>query len=200
MNGCGFDCNIFADAKLPPCASFLGSYNPLIKDGKLLYINYNRLFFFLTYNSLSTQNSNYVPKDISTYSFQENANIQISIYDFFIGMFINEIQSGKRNYDKDIKIHDNNEIDKFIKAIIENNYENIFDQFIPSLTYVISNSNAILSLYTGTIQISPINFYIVLMLNRFANDKALLYGNNAYVTPDFINYSLANLFVQCNPY
>lgn len=190
--------NPFQNAVLPPCAQLLGSYNPLIRNGQLMFRNYNRLFFFLTYNSLSTENSNYNPKDVKTYSFQENANIQISVYDFLIGLFINEIQCGKRKYDSSIKIHDNKEVDRFIKNLIENNYEDIFDQFIPSLTYVISNSNAILSLYTGTIEISPINFYIVLMMNRFSNDLSLLYGNNSYVTPDFINYSLSNIFIQCN--
>lgn len=190
-----FNCNIFQGAELPPCAKFLGSYSPLIKDGNFIYPNYNRLFLFLTYNSPLSEPESYDPKDIRTYSLQQNANLQITLYDFLIGLFINEVQKEVIKYDSKMKIHDNKYADKFIKTLITANFE-VYSDFIPSLSFVISNSNAILSLYTADVKISPINFYIIFMLNRIRNEPALKYGNNCYVTPDYINYELANLFIK----
>ncbi|AWZ47887.1 hypothetical protein C3495_03245 [Clostridiaceae bacterium 14S0207] len=190
-----FNCNLFEGAVLPPCTKFLGGYSPLIKDGKFIYPNYNRLFLFLTYNYPLSEPPNYDPKDITTYSLQQNANLQISLYDFLIGLFINEVQKDIIKYDSSMKIHDNKYADRFIKTLINANFD-VFSDFIPSLSFVISNSNAILSLYTADVKISPINFYIIFMLNRIENEPALKYGNNCYVTPDYINYELANLFIK----
>ena len=39
-------CNNLNDYELPPCAKFLGSNNPFVKDGKIIYKNLNRLYFF----------------------------------------------------------------------------------------------------------------------------------------------------------
>ena len=78
-----------------------------------------------------------------------------------------------------------------------NNYE-LDSSFIPSLTYVISNSSAVIPFYTGVIDISITNFYIILMLSRFNTDYGLLFSDNAYITNDFINRTLANIYVEFN--
>lgn len=43
-------CNSFDDFTLPPCAKFLGNVNPLINNGKVIYRNLNRVYFFLSYH------------------------------------------------------------------------------------------------------------------------------------------------------
>lgn len=189
FNNC---CNMYDDAKIPPCANFLGSYNPFIKDGKIIYRNYNRFYVFLTFIANPITIPTYNPLDATTYYSTLNGNIQIGLYYFIISLFINEIQKGNiKNY-KDIKIHDDEKADGFIKKVLENNYEPE-SLFTPSLTYTISNSNAILPLINGNIIISPSNFYIILMLSRACDDFGMLYSDNAYVTPDYINYFLANM-------
>ena len=115
---------------------------------------------------------------------------------FFIGLYINEFQKGNIANFNEIKIHDDNNADEFIKSVLSNNYE-INISKVPTLAYVISNSNAILPLFSAYIEISPINYYIILMLSRFYGDYGLLFGDNSYVTNDFINETLASIFVQC---
>lgn len=192
-------CDVFKDAKLPPCTEFLGSYNPLLKDGKIMYRNYNRLYFFLTFNSIPNSSIKYNPNDPLTYTSTVNGNVQISPYDFFIGFFINEIQKGNIKYNPNKRIHDDSNADKFIKEVLENDYE-INNIFIPSLSYSISNSNAILPLYYNNFTISLINYYIVIILSRFYGDYGLLYANNSYVTGDCINYELANIYREFSNY
>ena len=128
-----------------------------------------------------------------------NGNLQIEPYYFFIGMYINEIEKGNIKYNDNVKIHDNIYADSFIKTILKNNYE-LNSSFIPSLTYVISNSSAIIPLYLRTIEISLINFYIILMINKFYYEYGLLFSDNAYVTNDFINNFLAKIYFEFNNY
>ena len=187
----------FSDYKIPPCAKFLGSVNPLIKDGEVIYRNYNRVYCFLSFNTNTAKQKEYNQKDPSTYNYKANGNLQIELYYFIIGVFINDIQKGVIKYDKDTKIHENEQADAFIKKILENDYT-ITDNFIPSLTLIISNSSAVIPVYTGTIEISPINYYIILMLSRSYGDYGMLYSDNAYITNDFINCTLANMYFEFN--
>lgn len=192
-------CNKFSDFTIPPCAEFLGSNNPFVKNGKFIYKNLNRVYFFLTFNYSMLNNVNYDTLNPSTFNFVTNGNLQIELYCFLIGLYINEIEKGNIKYDSEVKIHDNENADKFIKEVIESNYE-LNESFIPALTYTISNSNAILAFYTGVINISMTNFYIILMLSRFYSDYGLLFSDNSYVTNDFINRTLANIYFEFNKY
>lgn len=115
---------------------------------------------------------------------------------FFIGVYINEFQKGNMANFNETKIHDDNNADEFIKSVLSNNYE-INISKVPTLAYVISNSNAILPLFSAYIEIRPINYYIILMLSRFYGDYGLLFGDNSYVTNDFVNETLASIFFQC---
>ena len=98
-------------------------------------------------------------------------------------------------------IHNNKEADLFIKSIIENDmaqeYE-ISSTFIPSLSYLISNASAVIPFYTGNVEISIINFYIITMLSRFSNEVGLFFSDNAYITNDFSNKTLANIYIVFN--
>lgn len=192
-------CNSFDDFTLPPCAKFLGSINPLIKNGKVIYRNLNRFYFFISYHYSKISSPTYNSLNPQSFNDTINGNLQIEPYYFFIGMYINEIQKGNIIYNDNVKIHDNKYADSFIKTILKNNYE-INSSFIPSLTYAISNSNAILPPYLASIEISLINFYIILMINRFYYEYGLLFSDNAYVTNDFINNFLANIYVEFNNY
>ncbi|MGM9979449.1 MAG: hypothetical protein ACI33J_11670 [Clostridium sp.] len=192
-------CNSFDDFTLPPCAKFLGNINPLINNGKVIYRNLNRFYFFISYHYSKISSPTYNPLNPQSFNDTITANLQIEPYYFFIGMYINEIQKGNIIYNDNVKIHDNKYADSFIKTILKNNYE-INSSFIPSLTYAISNSNAILPPYLASIEISLINFYIILMINRFYYEYGLLFSDNAYVTNDFINNFLANIYVEFNNY
>lgn len=62
--------------ELPPCAQFLDNSSPLIKDNTLIYRNLNGIYSFISINPVSTSN-------IST-----SVNLQISISNFIIGLYI----------------------------------------------------------------------------------------------------------------
>lgn len=188
-------CEDFDRFKLPPCAKFLGSNNPFVKDGRIIYRNNNRLYLFLSFNTKSNVGKTYNPMDPSTYSSTGVGNLQIELYFFIIGLFINEVQKGNIKDYENISIHEDDNADKFIKNVLDNEY-NITTEFVPSLTYLISNASAVIPVFTGVIDISPINFYIILMLSRFYGDYGLLFSDNAYVTNDFINLALANTYVE----
>lgn len=194
---CNF--NKFSNFIIPPCAEFLGSNNPFVKDGKFIYKNLNRVYFFLTFNYSMLNNADYDTLNPSTFNFITNGNLQIELYCFLIGLYINEIEKGNIKYDSKVSIHDDKNADKFIKEVMESNY-NLNESFVPALTYTISNSNAILAFYTGVINISMTNFYIMLMLSRFYSDYGLLFSDNSYVTNDFINRTLANIYFEFNQY
>ena len=189
--------NFFEEFQLPPCAKFLGNNNPWVKDGKIIYRNNNRLYFFLSFNTYQLTNITYNPVDPKTYNILGNGNLQIDPYYFFIGLYINGVQRGEIKYDKDEDIHEDKEADGFIKKILDNDYT-LNNNFKPSLTYIISNTSAVIPFYTGIIDISPINYYIVLMLSRSYGDYGMLFSDNAYVTNDFINNTLASMYFQFN--
>lgn len=65
--------------------------------------------------------------------------------------------------------------------------------FSPSLTFRISNGEAIFPLYTRTTNITLLNYYILFILNRLERTPELFFGNNSYATPDPINFNLAAL-------
>ena len=192
-NNC--NCDPLENFQLPPCAKFLGSPNPLVRDGEIIYRNLNRLYFFLSYNYSRFNNQSYNPINPATFNVNTNANLQIDLYHFIIGLYINEVEKGNIKFDSSVKIHDDENADEFIKEVMGNNY-NLNSTFVPSLTYVVSNSNAVISLFTGVIDISITNFYIILMLSRLNTDYGLLFSDNAYVTNDFINRTLANIYVE----
>lgn len=195
-SGC---CNKFNDFKLPPCAKFLGNINPFVKDGKIIYRNNNRVYFFLTYNYTMYNNITYNPLNPATFNNRANSNIQIEPYYFIIGLYINEVQKGNIKFNENVKIHDNTYADGFIKNVLGNEYE-INNIFIPSLTYMISNASAVIPFFVGTVEISLINYYIILMISRFYSEYGLLFSDNAYVTNDFINNALASMYVEFNNY
>ena len=174
-NNC--NCDPLENFELPPCAKFLGSPNPLVKDGEILYRNLNRLYFFLTYNYSKFNNQSYNPINPATFNVNTNANLQIDLYCFTIGLYINEVEKGNIKFDNSVKIHDDENADEFIKKVMGNNYD-LDSSFIPALTYVVSNSNAVIALFTGVIDISITNFYIILMLSRFYTDYGLLFSDN----------------------
>lgn len=190
-----YDCNFWNDATLPPCAEFLGNYNPFIKNGREIFRNYNRIFCFLSFTEQLNNAPVYNPCDTSTFVNSAVGNIQISFHDFLIGTFINLVQKGEIDLNTCGKIHEDDRVNNFIKEILEVNEEEVAPAFIPKIIYTISNSNAILSLYTANFIISKTNFYILLMLNRLEGDPALFFGNNSYATPDIINYELSTLFI-----
>lgn len=195
QNNCNF--NPLEGFKLPPCVEFLGAHNPLVNGDEIIYTNLNRLYYFLSYNYSRFNNQSYNPINPATFNVNSNANLQIDLYCFIIGLYINEVEKGNIKFDSNVKIHDDENADEFIKKIMGNNYD-LDSSFVPSLTYVISNSNAVISLFTGMIDISVTNFYIILMLSRFNTDYGLLFSDNSYVTNDFINRTLANIYVEFN--
>ena len=192
-------CDPLENFELPPCAKFLGSPNPLVKDGEILYRNINRLYLFLTYNYSKFSNQIYNPINPATFNINTNANLQIDLYCFIIGLYINEVEKENIKFDSSVKIHDDENADEFIKKVIGNNYD-LDSSFIPALTYVVSNANAVIPFFSGVIDISITNFYIILMLSRFNSDYGLLFSDNSYVTNDFINRTLANIYFEFNQY
>lgn len=194
----------FEDYKLPPCVDYLGAKNPFVKNGELVYKNYNRLYCFLTYNYTNGTEGNYNTANPATYVTALTSNMQIETYCLLIGVYINEVQKGNIEFDESIPIHADENADTFIKTIIENeenNEYNIEKSFVPSLTYAISNSNAIVPFFIGKIEISMTNFYIMIMLSRCGSDYGMMFSDNACVTNDFINNILADMntiFNECN--
>lgn len=180
---CNF--NPYANGKVPPCSDFLGNSNPIIKNCTLLYRNLNRLFFFLSTNTDNSTNTN-----INIFS--SSTNIQISTNTFILGLFIKLIEQGFIKYNKNIKIHSNKHINSFIHKTIEKQPKFIFTH-VPSLSVVLSNGNAVAPLYTDNISISNLNYYLLLIINRFERNPALFFGNNSYTLEEPINLNLAGI-------
>ncbi len=193
------DCctNIFDGFSLPPCTQYLGSQNPLVGDNGILYRNLNRLYFFLSYNFATNPSNSYDSCDPSTFAIASNGNLQIDIYCFIIGIYLTEIEKGNIEYKPEEKIHQNETADNFIKEVLSQDPP-INTSLIPSLTYIISNSNAVASLLSTSIDISLRTFYIILILSRMNGDYGLLLSNNSYVTNDFINNALADIHIFIN--
>lgn len=186
------NCNPFAGGKVPPCSAFLGNTNPIIKDGQLIFTNDNRVFYFISTTSNTTNNTSN-NSQLGTSNVQ--TNLQISLTTFLVGLYINEVQIGNISHSGKNAIHNDTAANEFINKTLENNPEVNVD-YIPSLVIVVSNTNAILSIYTNTINITPLNYYILFILNRLENHPGLFFGNNAYATEDPINFSLATLALR----
>lgn len=186
------NCNPFAGGEVPPCSEFLGNSNPIIKDGELIFVNDNRLFFFISTNSAINNNTN---NNCSFGNSNVETNLQISLATYLIGVYINEVELGNIQHSSKNIIHNNEIANNFINETLKNMPKVTVD-YTPSLNMVISNHNAILPLYTNTINISPLNYYILFILNRLEQDPGLFFGNNAYVSDDPINFSLAALALR----
>ena len=182
------NCNPFTGGEIPPCSDFLGNLNPIIKDKELIFRNNNRVYYFI---SAVTEIGN--TEDIFLLgNSNTQTNLQISLTTFLVGLYINEVEIGNIKHCKENNIHNNKEANDFINTILENKPEVTVD-YIPSLRIVISNSNAILPLYINQVNITPLNYYILFILNRLENYPGLFFGNNSYVSEDPINFSLASL-------
>lgn len=172
------------DATLPPCSRFLGNVNPLILDDFLIYRNQNRLFYFI-----STNPSNEF-MDIS--KILSYTNLQISLTNYLISLYIFNVENKNCEYDPSYKIHNDHRANSFIHESLNSSVK-LNLNYIPSLSLTISNGNAILPLYTNTVNISPLNYYITLGLHLIENNPALFFGNNAFALEDGWNIDLAHL-------
>jgi len=186
------DCSLYEGGKIPPCSAFLDNVNPIIKDGKFIYRNQNRTFYFI---SATSSSSNQEPSGSITSEPNVVFNIQISLSTFIIGLFINQIEQGLISYDSSCTIHSDQTVNSFIHDMLNSTKEIEFN-FTPTLTFIISNNNAIFPLYTYTINITQKNFLILFMLNRLEGDPGLFFGNNSFATEDDINFALAALNIQ----
>lgn len=185
------NCNPFEGGEVPPCSAFLGNINPIIKDGELIFTNNNRIYCFISTSCISSNSTNknsFGNSNIQT-------NIQVSLATFLIGLYINQVEIGNINHSKENKIHNNKVANDFINETLQKNPRVTVD-YTPSLIFVISNTNAILNLFNDTINISPLNYYILFILNRLENNPGLFFGNNAFTTEDPINFRLSSLALK----
>ncbi|MEL7564650.1 MAG: hypothetical protein AAGU27_07180 [Dehalobacterium sp.] len=192
------NCNIYEGGKIPPCSAFLNNSNPIIKDGKLIYRNNNRLFYFIsTAPETPLNNSSTAP--VTTNSITNapfiSTNIQISLYTFVIGLYINQVQLNMIEYDKNNPIHSEKDVNDFIHNQIQD-LPKLNVNFVPTLSLVISNGNAILPPFTYTINITPLNYFILFILDRIEGNPGLLFFNNSFATEDPINFILASMNIQ----
>lgn len=187
------DCRLYEGGEIPPCSAFLNNENPIIKDGKLIYRNENRAFYFIS--AAAGDGSNQGNSGSITNEPAVISNIQISLSTFIIGLFINQIQQELVGYDGSCTIHSDQTLNSFIHEVLQSPKEIEFG-FVPTLTFTISNNNAILPLYTYTINITPKNYLILFLLNRLEGNPGLYFGNNSFATEDDINFALAALNIQ----
>ena len=187
------NCNIYKGGVLPPCSELLGNRNPIIKDGKLIYKNENRLYYFIGTVPVTPRDG--IPLTEVEESPLIYINIQISLPTYIIGLFINQIETKKNHYEKNCAIHADAAINDFIHKSLESN-ENFGFKFTPTLTLVYSNGEAILDPFIYTLHITPKNFLILLAINRLEGNPGLLFLNNSFATEDIINFSLAEIYVE----
>ncbi len=192
------DCNMYDEGQIPPCSNFLGNVEPIIIDGKVVFRNENKVFYFISTLTNSGEgeeaqtppvvNPIINPPVVST-------NLQISMATFFVGLFINKIQQEQiKNLDS-IQIHSDKTADEFIHKTLKK-CPNVITDYTAQLSFIITSLNAILPLYTYTLTISPLNYYILFILSRLERNPALFFGNNAYVSEDCINFTLAAMSLQ----
>lgn len=193
------NCNPYEGGHLPPCSAFLGNNNPIIKDGNVIFRNNNRVYYFISTASVKEQASIATELPETTSPITEMpftaANFQIDLSIFIIGLFIDQIQKNIIKYDEKIPIHSDKSINDSIHQLLKNSPKIQVD-YIPKLSLVISNSNAILPLYTYSVAITPLNFYILFILNRLENNPGLFFSNNSFTTEDPINFTLASINIQ----
>lgn len=182
------DCNKYKGGNLPPCAALLGNRDPIIKDGRIIFRNQNRLFFFI--GTASPKGARY---SIDT-------NVQITLSTFIIGLFIDQIEHNSAKYKNTIKIHARDDINTFIHNSLSKPLKVSF-KYKPSLSLVYSNADAILHPFLYTLRISPNNYLILLAINRFENNPGLFFINNSHITEDVLNFILAGIDIsapECN--
>ena len=178
------DCNKYDDSIVPPCANLLRNVNPIIKDGKLIFRNLNRLYYFIGIH----------PKD-DIISPELYANIQISLSTYLIGLIIDQIESKKIVYREEDEMHTIKEINDFIHKSINNPTNKKFKhRTILSLVY--SNIDAILTPFQYILDISLNNFLILLTINRVENNPALFFINNSDATEDIFNFILSEVDIS----
>jgi len=187
------NCNLYKGGEVPPCSAFLSNENPIIKDGKFIYKNENRIYYFISTNPTDCSDKG-CPSSI-TNAPSIISNLQISLSTFIIGLFINQVQLEVITYDKNCSIHSDQTANSFIHEALQKPNEIKFD-FIPTLSFTISNTNAILPLYTYTLNITFRNYLILFILYRLEENPGLFFGNNSFTTEDDINYALSALNVQ----
>ena len=173
---------LYNNPDLPPCSKYLGNAHPILTENFAIFKNDNRAYYFLS--TLPTGSNTIGANLIYT-------NLQISLTTYLVGVYIFNVQSGKCTFDSNSPIHNNKQANDFIVNTL-NTPPNITLNYVPSLNLVIGNSNSILSLYTNTIIITPLNYYISLGLHALENDPSLFYGNNADALADPINIDLAS--------
>lgn len=188
---CDPDCTIYENAEIPPCTAFLSNANPFIKDGKLIFKNLNRLFFFIGTTPRCTSNE----IGFSTVT----TNIQVSLATFIIGLFISQVQLGDIPYHKNEVIHDDETINTFIHKSLQDPpaLEEFDENFLTNLALVYSNGNAIMDPFNYTLNICKLNYYILLIISRIENNPGLFFVNNSFATEDCLNFFLASLHIHC---
>ncbi|WP_392486791.1 hypothetical protein ACER0A_001745 [Haloimpatiens sp. FM7315] len=180
------DTHPYDNSTVPPCSAYLKNLDPIIKDGKIIFRNYNSIFYFISTNPAET-----IPSSLKGVPYI-STNIQISLNTFLIGIYISQLQCNKIQYKKDHILHENKSVNKFLHDILTKNPK-VNSDFSPSLTFTLSNGNAILSAYTNSINITTLNYYILFILTRLDEDPVLFFANNSFVTPDIINLYLASI-------
>ncbi len=194
------DCceNPFAGFNLPPCARFLNNYNPMVnEDGQCIFINYNRVYCFVSLLCQQGSENPFIANSVSPFSCQTNLNYQISFANYLIAVFIHQIQLGEIKREPHMMIHEDAVMNDMINSLLADEPKIEAANCAPSITLYCSNSNAVTPLYTVTTNISPLNFYIIVLLILWERDAGFYLGNNAYVTPDAINYGLSSLYFPC---
>lgn len=193
------DCNPYAGGEVPPCSAYLGNIDPIIKDGKIIFKNENRVYFFIS-TILGNSPGTYPPSEPETTSpiAEEpftSSNLQISLTTFIVGIYIYQIQQGQIKYDKTNTIHSNETADEFIHQSLQKPPQ-INTKYITTLSLIVSHSNAIIPLYTYALKITALNYYILFILNRLENNPGLFFGNNSFVEKNPINIDFAALNIQ----
>lgn len=183
--------------KVPPCSAFLGNKEPIIKDGKLLFRNENRVYYFIS--AVRDPATNQEPPGLEGTSPITDKpfisfNLQVSSSTFLIGVFINEVQRGRIPYHEGMQIHADKAVNEWIHGMLKKS-TSTKTEVIPELAVIISNENAILPIFTYSINITVLNFFILLMINRIEGDPGFYFGNNSFVTGDSVNFTLADLVI-----
>jgi hypothetical protein len=190
--------NPYEGGKIPPCSAFLNNTNPIIKDGKIIYRNLNRVFCFLSTVQKAISSDTIYESDTSNklhYKPFTSTNLQISLTTYIIGLYINQIQNSIINYSEDTIIHSNETANKFIHELLQRS-PNVNLDCTPKLSFIYSNTNAILPLVSNDIEITALNYYILFILNRLENEPGLFFGNNSFATTNPINLTLSGLYLE----
>ncbi|MFA7435232.1 MAG: hypothetical protein WC006_02575 [Bacilli bacterium] len=174
------NCKKYEGSKLPPCVDLLGNANPITKDGKIIFRNLNRLYYFICLEPNED-------KDPKIY-----LNIQISLPTYIIGLVLDLIDSKKIDYSADFIIHSKEDVNKFIHKSIKEPTK-LKSEYKTFLSLVYSNGNAILTPFMYKVDITLNNFLILLSINRIESNPSLLFINNSEALEDIFNFILADI-------